>query len=185
MNRRLGSFAHVQARLPWLAVHSGNLQCCRYRGGLPGTHLVYQLKTRLTYRHAFRFTHICTFPCRPHYSIIAVVMERRDKYELQYREGRGCCGDPFPEFTRFFAQYDKEGAAVLDLGCAQGRDALPAARKGNSVVGVDIAETGIREMLEDAPASDQDQGQPRPMGPPAREASRESRCPPQPGQRTP
>ena len=54
---------------------------------------------------------------------------------------------PFAEFASFFEQYDKRDARVLDLGCGQGRDALLAARRGHRVVGVDLSEVGVRQML--------------------------------------
>ena len=50
----------------------------------------------------------------------------------------------------FFENYDVECATVHDSGCGQGRDALFVARKGHSVLGVDKAQTGIEQMLEEA-----------------------------------
>ena len=79
-------------------------------------------------------------------------MSGTGKYESQYRERRGVCGEPFPEIASFFEAYDRQGARILDLGCGQGRDALMAARHGHSVLGVDSSKTGIRQMLEDADA---------------------------------
>lgn len=79
-------------------------------------------------------------------------MSRLDKYESQYREQRGVCGEPFPEIASFFKSYNKQTARILDLGCGQGRDALMAARQGHSVLGLDSSRTGIRQMLEDAEA---------------------------------
>lgn len=73
-------------------------------------------------------------------------------YDDHYRKGRGQCGDPFPEFAAFFENYDRPCARVLDLGCGQGRDALLAARHGHAVVGVDLSEIGVAQMLEDAEA---------------------------------
>ena len=73
-------------------------------------------------------------------------------YDKHYRKGRGQCGDPFPEFVAFFEGYDRPRARVLDLGCGQGRDALLAARHGHEVVGVDLSEIGIGQMVEDAEA---------------------------------
>ena len=46
--------------------------------------------------------------------------------------------------------YDDESATVIDLGYRQGRDALFIARKGHLVLGVDSAQTGIEQMLEEA-----------------------------------
>ena len=77
-------------------------------------------------------------------------MARQTKYERHYREGRGVCGEPFPELVAFFDTYERAEAHVLDLGCGQGRDALLAARRGHHVVGVDLSETGVAQMLEDA-----------------------------------
>ena len=73
-------------------------------------------------------------------------------YDQHYRKGRGQCGDPFPEFVAFFEGYDRPRARVLDLGCGQGRDSLMAARHGHEVVGVDLSEIGIAQMVEDAEA---------------------------------
>lgn len=72
------------------------------------------------------------------------------KYEQFYREGRDVCGPPFAQIAAFFDDFDREHGRVLDLGCGQGRDALLIARHGHAVVGVDLAETGIAQMLEDA-----------------------------------
>jgi 2-polyprenyl-3-methyl-5-hydroxy-6-metoxy-1,4-benzoquinol methylase len=76
------------------------------------------------------------------------------KYEKHYKEGRNILGDPFPEYVQFFESYSKKGARVLDIGCGQGRDALFVARMGHSVLGIDLSETGIRQMLEDAVEKD-------------------------------
>jgi 2-polyprenyl-3-methyl-5-hydroxy-6-metoxy-1,4-benzoquinol methylase len=71
-------------------------------------------------------------------------------YEKEYQNSRNVCGEPFPEIVEFFENYDDECATVLDSGCGQGRDALFIARKGHSVLGVDTAQTGIEQMLEEA-----------------------------------
>ena len=73
-----------------------------------------------------------------------------NKYEKLYQQDRDVCGNPFPEFLKFFDTYQKQQARVLDLGCGQGRDALFIARKGHHVVGVDVSPTGIEQMLADA-----------------------------------
>lgn len=72
------------------------------------------------------------------------------KYEQLYRESRGVCGPPFEQVVEFFTTLGDDKCRVLDLGCGQGRDALFIARQGHSVLGVDISETGISQMLEDA-----------------------------------
>ncbi len=71
-------------------------------------------------------------------------------YEKIYQEQRHALGVPTNAFVTFFEQYQQNNADVLDLGCGQGRDALFIARRGHHVVGVDIAQTGIAQLLEDA-----------------------------------
>ena len=71
-------------------------------------------------------------------------------YEKEYQNSRNVCGEPFQEIIEFFENYDDECATFIDLGCGQGRDALLVARKGHSVLGVDKAQTGIEQMLEEA-----------------------------------
>jgi len=71
-------------------------------------------------------------------------------YENQFKQSCDVCGSPFPEIMNFFALYPVAQARVLDLGCGQGRDALPIARKGHHVTGVDISPTGIAQMLDKA-----------------------------------
>ena len=56
----------------------------------------------------------------------------------------------FRKLLSFFENYDDECATVHDSGCGQGRDALFIARKGQSVLGVDTAQSGIEQMLEEA-----------------------------------
>lgn len=77
---------------------------------------------------------------------------RVNKYEKYYREARDVCGAPFPAFVFFFDAYERTNADVLDLGCGQGRDALLAARHGHRVLGVDVSETGVAQMVEAARA---------------------------------
>jgi|LWDU01.1.fsa_nt_gi 2-polyprenyl-3-methyl-5-hydroxy-6-metoxy-1,4-benzoquinol methylase len=71
-------------------------------------------------------------------------------YEIEYQKNRNICGKPSTEIIGFFKHYTKECAAVLDLGCGQGRDTLFIAGKGHTVLGVDTSQTGISQMLEDA-----------------------------------
>ena len=79
-------------------------------------------------------------------------MTEINKYEKFYQQDRACCGEAFPEIADFFETYKKPRARVLDLGCGQGRDAILIARHGHSVLGLDISETGIRQMTEAATA---------------------------------
>ena len=71
-------------------------------------------------------------------------------YENEYQNSRNVCGEPFQEIIEFFENYVDKCATVTDLGCGQGRDALFVARKGHSVLGVDKAQTGIEQILEEA-----------------------------------
>ena len=75
-------------------------------------------------------------------------------YEKQFQANEAACGEPFPELSHFFAEQSGRALQVLDLGCGQGRDALLAASLGHVVHGVDIAPTGIRQMLDQASARD-------------------------------
>lgn len=68
-------------------------------------------------------------------------------YEKLYQQDADVCGDPFPEFRRFFDEHTGQPLSVLDLGCGQGRDTLMIARMGHRVVAVDIAPTGISQIL--------------------------------------
>ena len=56
-------------------------------------------------------------------------------------------GDPYPELIDFFTTYPRKGK-VLDLGCGQGRDAIPLARLGYEVMGVDHSKVGIDQMSQ-------------------------------------
>ena len=69
------------------------------------------------------------------------------KYEKLFQEGEEVFGEPFVEFLTFFDSYDEPQARVLDIGCGQGRDALFIARLGHQVVGVELAPTGIAQMM--------------------------------------
>lgn len=73
-------------------------------------------------------------------------------YESFYRENRHGLGEPTREFVKFFEEYDRPGAKVLDLGCGQGRDALFIARLGHAVTAVDISPSGIDDLRKDAAA---------------------------------
>lgn len=73
-------------------------------------------------------------------------------YDRLYAETPDALGPPTPAIARFFEALDRRGARVLDIGCGQGRDALFIARLGHSVVGVDLAPHGIRDMVASAEA---------------------------------
>lgn len=54
-------------------------------------------------------------------------------------------GEPYPELIEFMADYPNKGK-VVDLGCGQGRDAIPLARLGYTVTGIDNSKVGIDQM---------------------------------------
>ena len=56
-------------------------------------------------------------------------------------------GDPYPELIDFLSGISPKGK-LLDLGCGQGRDAIPLARLGFKVTGIDSSSVGIGQMLE-------------------------------------
>ncbi|MEK6151924.1 class I SAM-dependent methyltransferase [Flavobacteriaceae bacterium 3-367] len=62
-----------------------------------------------------------------------------------YYKTENLFGEPYPELIAFFSKFAKKGK-VLDLGCGQGRDAIPLARMGFDVVGIDNSKVGIAQM---------------------------------------
>lgn len=56
-------------------------------------------------------------------------------------------GDPYPELIDFFEKIPTRGT-LLDVGCGQGRDAIPLAKLGYSVTGIDNSKTGIKQLNE-------------------------------------
>ncbi|MDG1118460.1 MAG: class I SAM-dependent methyltransferase [Flavimaricola sp.] len=52
----------------------------------------------------------------------------------------------------FFDRSTRQNLRVLDVGCGQGRDAVFIARKGHSVIGVDLSPNGIRDLNKAAKA---------------------------------
>lgn len=71
-------------------------------------------------------------------------------YETIYRDSKQALGEPTRAFVQFFEKYEIAAARILDIGCGQGRDALFIARLGHEVVGVDLSESGIRDLRQDA-----------------------------------
>lgn len=71
-------------------------------------------------------------------------------YDKHYKDDPKACGEPFKEIVGFFKRYERGGAKILDLGCGQGRDALMLAQMGHSVIGVDLSEVGIKQMVAEA-----------------------------------
>ncbi len=58
-------------------------------------------------------------------------------------------GKPFPELIGFFSTFAKRGK-LLDLGCGQGRDAVPLARMGFDVTGLDLSQASIDQLNKQA-----------------------------------
>lgn len=71
-------------------------------------------------------------------------------YEKLYQKTRHALGEPTNIFIKYFETYLISKARVLDVGCGQGRDALFIARLGHRVTGVDIAPSGIDDLIESA-----------------------------------
>ncbi|HCQ63960.1 MAG TPA: hypothetical protein DIU07_01735 [Rhodobacteraceae bacterium] len=67
-------------------------------------------------------------------------------YDKLYRDQADALGAPTKVLLDAFADLLTPPARVLDIGCGQGRDALPLARLGHSVVGVDISPKGIADL---------------------------------------
>ncbi|SMX33287.1 class I SAM-dependent methyltransferase [Maliponia aquimaris] len=67
-------------------------------------------------------------------------------YDRLYRSTREALGAPTRVFVDFFARQAGGRLRVLDVGCGQGRDALFIGRAGHSVLGIDLAPCGIRDL---------------------------------------
>jgi tellurite methyltransferase len=67
-----------------------------------------------------------------------------DHYDDYYKKAN-YFGEPLSDLMDFFS--DKPRASLLDLGCGQGRNAVPLARMGFPVTGVDTSKEGINQML--------------------------------------
>lgn len=66
-----------------------------------------------------------------------------------YYKNENLFGDPYPELIHFFKKHTSKGK-VLDLGCGQGRNAIPLARIGFDVLGIDNSKVGIDQMNQTA-----------------------------------
>lgn len=63
----------------------------------------------------------------------------------KYYQTENLFGNPYPELIEFFSEYPQRGK-VLDLGCGQGRNAIPLSRLGFTVIGIDNSQVGIEQM---------------------------------------
>jgi len=66
-------------------------------------------------------------------------------YDALYRENLDYFGKPFPELMEWFKSRNQRGK-VLDVGCGQGRDALPLVDMGYDVHAIDISKEAIRQL---------------------------------------
>lgn len=67
-------------------------------------------------------------------------------YDKHYRIKK-YFGEPYPELISFFRNFPVRGK-LLDLGCGQGRNAIPLAQFGYNVTGIDSSKIGINQMLK-------------------------------------
>lgn len=67
-------------------------------------------------------------------------------YDRLYRTQANALGAPDKTLIAAFEAHLTPPARVLDIGCGQGRDALPLARMGHEVVGVDLSSQGITDL---------------------------------------
>lgn len=63
----------------------------------------------------------------------------------KYYQTENLFGNPYPELIEFLAGWTTKGK-LLDLGCGQGRNAIPLARLGFEVTGIDNSKVGIEQM---------------------------------------
>lgn len=66
------------------------------------------------------------------------------KYDTYYKS-KNLFGEPYPELIAFYSSIEQKGK-LLDLGCGQGRDSIPLAKLGYSVVGIDNSKVGIEQL---------------------------------------
>ena len=65
-------------------------------------------------------------------------------YDTYYQQ-ENLFGKAYPELLQFFSGR-KSGGKLLDLGCGQGRDAIPLARMGFEVLAIDSSQVGIEQI---------------------------------------
>lgn len=73
-------------------------------------------------------------------------------YEELYASEAHALGAQTDSIAMFLTGLGLQSARILDVGCGQGRDALPLARLGHDVTGVDLSPSGVASMVADAQA---------------------------------
>ncbi|GEM_PF-496857 len=77
-----------------------------------------------------------------HLSLISMAVVYDEYYQTE-----NLFGAPYPELISFLSNYPTRGK-LLDVGCGQGRDAIPIARLGFDVTGIDNSKVGIEQMKQ-------------------------------------
>ena len=63
----------------------------------------------------------------------------------KYYQTKNLFGSPYPELLEFYSSIESKGK-LLDIGCGQGRDAIPLAQLGYKVTGLDYSKVGIEQL---------------------------------------
>jgi SAM-dependent methyltransferase len=66
-------------------------------------------------------------------------------YDEFYKSNPNYFGKPFPELIDYFSRQTKKGK-LLDVGCGQGRNAIPLAKMGYEVLAIDTSSAGIAQI---------------------------------------
>lgn len=62
-----------------------------------------------------------------------------------YYQTENLFGEPYPELIAYYSSIKNKGK-LLDVGCGQGRDAIPLAKMGFEVTGIDNSRVGIEQL---------------------------------------
>lgn len=63
----------------------------------------------------------------------------------EYYQDENLFGEPYPELIEYFRSIDRK-KIILDLGCGQGRNLIPLAKIGFSLIGLDTSSVGIKQI---------------------------------------